>query len=112
MSVGRKREIVETVSQQVESVKPCLASSTMKALIDLQMRESFEAMADDMITNGEQPPEPKPLTREGIQEIIHRYGLGEPRNPFPPEHPLHVAWSFASSVESGDFVKIPREISS
>lgn len=96
------------VSQQALSFKPCIVSSIMQAQIESQMRESFSAIPDDMIINGEEAPQAESITHESLIQMIDRLGLGHrPRNPYPPEHPLHAAWSFADSVESGDFVKIP-----
>lgn len=92
--------ISEAVSRQALSLKPCIASRFVEAQIESQMRESFSAMADDMIINGEEPPETEPLTLEAICEAVDRLGLGRnPSNPFPPEHALHDAWRFADSLK-------------
>lgn len=100
--------ISEAVSQQALRLKPCIVSSIMQAQIESQMGESFSAMADDMNINGEEVPQAEPLTYEGLLGMIDSLELGrKPRNPYPPEHPLHAAWSFADNVESGDFVRIP-----
>lgn len=100
--------ISEAVSQQALSLKPCIVSSIVQTQIESQMRESFSAMADDMIINGEEPPEVEPLTLEAICEAADRLGLGrKPSNPFPPEHVLHDAWRFADSVKYRRVVEYP-----
>jgi len=100
--------ISEAVSQQALSLKPCIVSSIVQAQIESQMRESFSAMADDMVMNGEEPPEAEPLTTEGILDMIDRHGLGrESRNPYPPEHVLHDAWKFADSAKYRRLMEYP-----
>lgn len=49
--------ISEAVSQQAKSYQLSVAGR----LIEAQLSESFTDMADDMITNGEEPPEAEPL---------------------------------------------------
>ncbi|MDW0357784.1 MULTISPECIES: hypothetical protein [Vreelandella] len=76
--------ISEAVSLQAKSYQP----SVVGRMLEAQVRGSFTAMADDMILNGEEPPEAESLTYEGLLEMIDRFGLGcQPRNPYPPEHP-------------------------